>query len=60
MFSKGQLVFAIIFIVLFVGGMIYAYRKDIAKNKAYFKGTYKILLVFLVIYLAYFLLNRIL
>jgi len=48
MFSKGQLVFAACFFVAFVIGMIYSYRKDLVLHKKFYKGTYKILIGFLI------------
>jgi hypothetical protein len=47
MFTKGQLIFAVCFIVVFVGVMIYVYRKDLALHKKYYKGSYWILVAFL-------------
>lgn len=47
MFSQGQLLFAASFFVAFVIAMIYAYRKDLALHKIYYKGNYKILIGFL-------------
>lgn len=47
MFSQGQLLFAACFFVAFVIAMIYAYRKDLALHKIYYKGNYKILIGFL-------------
>lgn len=48
MFSKGQLVFAIIFAVSFIFLMIFAYRKDLKIHKTYYKGSGWILLSFFV------------
>ena len=47
MFTKGQLIFAAFFIVVFVAAMIYVYRKDIPLHRTHYKGTYWILLGFL-------------
>lgn len=47
MFSKGQIGFAIFFIVVFVAAMIYVYRKDLPLHKKYYKGSYWILVAFL-------------
>lgn len=47
MFSTGQLLFAGCFFIAFVIAMIYAYRKDLALHKIYYKGNYKILLGFI-------------
>jgi threonine/homoserine/homoserine lactone efflux protein len=59
MMSKGQLIFALFFIVIFAVAMIIAYRKDIAKNKPYYKGTYKTILAIVGVYVLYFALTKI-
>lgn len=46
MFSQGQLVFAGCFFVAFVIAMTYAYRKDVKLHKLFYKGSYKILIAF--------------
>ncbi|RXR21511.1 hypothetical protein EQG61_12370 [Flavobacterium stagni] len=46
MFTKGQLIFAVIFIIAFVTAMVIAYRKDKALHQLFYKGNYKILLAF--------------
>jgi hypothetical protein len=48
MFSKGQLIFAIIFFISFVCAMVYAYRKDKALHKIFYRGNYKVLIGFIV------------
>ena len=52
MFTTGRIVFAIVFFVAFVIGMAFAYRKDKADNKALFKGSYKVLLFALFVFVA--------
>ncbi|CAC9974965.1 hypothetical protein ASD98_06570 [Flavobacterium sp. Root186] len=47
MFSQGQLIFGLCFFIAFVIVMIFAYRKDLALHKVFYKGNYKVLLVFL-------------
>ncbi|MFB9076646.1 hypothetical protein ACFFLS_25565 [Flavobacterium procerum] len=47
MFSQGQLIFGACFFAVFVIIMIFAYRKDLALHKVFYKGNYKVLLVFL-------------
>lgn len=47
MFSQGQLIFALCFFITFVIVMIFAYRKDLALHKVFYKGNYKVLIVFL-------------
>ena len=48
MFSKGQLLFAVLFFVSFVCVMIFAYRKDLKLHKQYYKGSLWIFIAFLV------------
>ena len=48
MFTKGQLIFAIIFIILFSLIMGYSYVKDSRLHTVYYKNSYVILIVFIV------------
>lgn len=48
MFSTGQLGFAIFFVIAFIAIIIYSYRKDLPLHKKYYKGSYRVLLWFLV------------
>ncbi|SHL82852.1 hypothetical protein SAMN05443543_105228 [Flavobacterium flevense] len=48
MFSQGQLVFAICFLIAFIIVMIFSYRKDIQTHKIFYKGNYKILIGFFI------------
>lgn len=52
MFSKGQIIFAIVFFVAFVIFITIAYSKDKKKNKDYFKGSYKVLLFAILVFVA--------
>ncbi len=54
MFSTGQLVFAACFVVAFIAVMIYVYRQDLALHKKYYKGSYRILIAFLLFIAALF------
>ncbi|RTY95179.1 hypothetical protein [Flavobacterium sp. GT3R68] len=47
MFSKGQLIFAGLFFIAFVIAVAFSYRKDIAVHRRVYKGSYKILIGFL-------------
>lgn len=50
MFSKGQLIFAAIFVIVFSIAMIWSYRKDIKIHKKYYKNTFIVLIgIFLII-----------
>lgn len=48
MFSQGQLLFALCFFIAFVILMIFSYRKDIKTHKLFYKGNYKVLIVFFI------------
>ncbi len=52
MFSGGQLIFALIFFLAFLIGIIWAYKKDKGNNKVLFKGSYKVLLFALFVFFA--------
>jgi hypothetical protein len=42
MFSTGQWVFAVLFLVSFVGIAIFVYRKDAKIHQQHYKGSYKV------------------
>ncbi|UGS24619.1 hypothetical protein [Flavobacterium channae] len=48
MFSTGQIYFAIFFLIAFVTTMVIVYRKDLKALKPFYKGTYWILIGFLI------------
>ena len=47
MFSTGQLIFALLFSIVFISVLIYTYRKDLKLHKQHYKGTLWVLLAFL-------------
>jgi cytochrome bd-type quinol oxidase subunit 1 len=47
MFSTGQMIFAAFFVIIFTVVMIYAYRKDLQLHKRYYKGSLRVLVVFI-------------
>jgi hypothetical protein len=47
MFSTGQWVFALLFLITFIGVAIFVYKKDAALHQQYYKGSSKVLLFFL-------------
>jgi uncharacterized membrane protein YtjA (UPF0391 family) len=55
MFTKGQLIFTLIFIVIFIIGMVWSYRKDAFLIKLHFKGASKTLLVIGILLIVLFL-----
>ncbi len=52
MFSFGQLIFALCFIVGFTLIVIFSYRSDKKTQANYFKGSYKILIGFFIAFSA--------
>ncbi|NBS18836.1 MAG: hypothetical protein EBS74_03490 [Flavobacteriia bacterium] len=57
MFSSGQLLFAVFFVVAFVLLMIFSYRRDSKSHKIHYKGSLKILMVFVLTVLALFIIK---
>ena len=51
MFSKGQIIFALLFFLSFVIAMYWSYSKDKAKNKDFFKGSYKVILFVILVFI---------
>jgi cytochrome bd-type quinol oxidase subunit 1 len=50
MFSKGQLIFAALFVIAFTILMIWSYRKDIKIHKKHYKNSFVVIIaVFLII-----------
>jgi len=48
MFSQGQWLFALLFLICFVIVMFLSYRKDKKLDKKYYKGSFWILIGFMV------------
>jgi len=48
MFTKGQLIFALIFTIVFSLIIAYSYLKDYNLNKVYYKNSYVILIMFII------------
>jgi predicted ABC-type exoprotein transport system permease subunit len=44
MFTSGQKIFALFFIIAFAILMIWSYRKDIKHHKTHFKNTYVVII----------------
>ncbi|WP_250432832.1 hypothetical protein [Hanstruepera flava] len=47
MFTKGQLVFGVLFAIAFIVALIYAYRKDIKLHNKHYKGSLWVLIAFI-------------
>ena len=57
MFSTGQLIFAAIFLLVFIVVMVYSYRKDLKLHRKYYRGTTYILIGFIVFIIFLFLIK---
>lgn len=57
MFSSGQLIFALLFIITFVSIIVIMYRKDAKGHKVHYSGAYKILIGFILAILALFMIK---
>ncbi len=57
MFSTGQLIFAALFFVAFVIASIYAYKGDKNLHQKFYKGSYKILIGFILFILLLFVIK---
>lgn len=44
MFTPGRIVFVIFFLIVFIGGLIWAYKKDCGVTRIHFKKPYLVLL----------------
>ncbi len=55
MLTTGKIVFAAAFFVVFIIGMLWAYRKDSSTNKLHFSGASKILVFVAFVLLALFI-----
>jgi hypothetical protein len=58
MFSSGQKIFALVFIVVFVIVIGYQFYLDRKKNKSLFKGTYIVLITIVALMIVYVLLSK--
>jgi cytochrome bd-type quinol oxidase subunit 1 len=57
MFSKGQLIFAGIFLISFIIAAIYAYRGDKNLHRKFYKGSYKVLIAFILFIISLFIIK---
>lgn len=57
MFSKGQWFFAAFFVVAFIIAMVYAYKGDKDLHKKFYKGSYWVLIGFILFILLLFLIK---
>ncbi|KAB1157649.1 hypothetical protein F6464_00780 [Flavobacterium luteum] len=57
MFSTGQWIFAALFLITFVIIMIFSYRKDINIHQTFYKGSYKVLIAFILFIVLLFIIK---
>ena len=57
MFSSGQLIFALCFVLGFTTIIVLTYRKDAKGHKIHYAGAYKILIGFILAIIALFLIK---
>lgn len=57
MFSTGQLIFALFFVIVFIAAMIYVYRKDLNLHRMHYKGSGKVLLGFIAFIIILFIIK---
>lgn len=56
--GTGHFIFAGIFVAVFFGAMVYAYRKDLAFVGRHYRKVWLIIVGILVVYFTIFFLNR--
>jgi hypothetical protein len=49
MFSAGQITFIFVFVGLFAGALVWAYRRDRTDNRKHYTGVWKILIAVILI-----------
>jgi uncharacterized membrane protein len=58
MFSTGRIVFVVIFVLVFVVGLIWSYRKEKPTLNIHFKKSYKILIGLILFVILQFLIVK--
>ncbi|HHC79207.1 MAG TPA: hypothetical protein ENK46_04945 [Flavobacteriia bacterium] len=49
MFSKGQLIFLVFFVIVFTAGLVWSYRKDTKLHKIYYKKVWMVAVGILIV-----------
>lgn len=57
MFTQGQWIFALLFLIVFVIGAFFSYKGDKNLHKQYYKGSYWVLIAFLLFIFILFLIK---
>jgi len=58
MFSTGRIIFVVFFVVVFVAGLVWAYKKDSGITKIHFKKPYIVLLSIIIFLTILFLIVK--
>lgn len=58
MFTSGQLIFALAFVIIFTLILVYSYAQDRKNQKEYFKGSFKIILFMICLTISLFLIKK--
>lgn len=59
MFTTGRIVFTSVFLLVFIGYLVWSFRRDKVINKAYYPKAYKTILGLMLILLALYLIVKI-
>ncbi|WP_457616552.1 hypothetical protein [Lutibacter sp.] len=57
MFSRGQLIFAVFFVIVFTIAMIWSYKKDIHIHRRYYKNTFVVAIAIILIIIIFTLIT---
>lgn len=58
--STGHYIFAVVFVVVFLGAMVFAYRRDFRRSQRHYKKVWLVLLGIVIVYFLIVIMNRIL
>jgi len=59
MFSTGRIVFVIVFVLVFVAGLVWSYRKERGVREMHFKHAYKIVIALVLFLILQFIIVKI-
>jgi hypothetical protein len=58
MFTTGRLIFTIVFVLVFLGYLVWSFRRDKVINKTYYPKAYKTVLAIIVVLFLLFLMVK--
>lgn len=59
MFTTGRIIFVVFFILVFVVGLMWSYRKEAKLNKLHYRNTYKVLIALILFLILQFIIVKI-